>query len=94
MLAATQSLIMTVLAVGLFLVTAWALIDCMTRPAEAFRAADRLTKRAWLAITAAAAVAGVFAYPLGILGLAAIVAALVYLLDVRPRIIEVLSWRQ
>jgi uncharacterized membrane protein YfcA len=71
------------------LVQAWALVDCVIRPTQAFPAAGKLSKPAWLAITAIALVIGVLTGPLGILGLAATVASIVYLVDVRPAVREV-----
>jgi hypothetical protein len=68
---------------------AWALIDCVTRKPQAFPAAGKLTKPAWLGITAAAVVLIWLFGPLSIFGIAAIVAAIVYLVDVRPAVREV-----
>ena len=67
----------------------WALVDCITRPADAFEAAGKLTKPAWLAITAIALALGLLSNPLGLFGLAAIVASIVYLVDVRPAVKEI-----
>jgi hypothetical protein len=69
------------LAVGV-----WALVDCAIRATAAFPAAGKLTKPAWLAITAVAAVAQYWFAALSILGIAAIVASIVYLVDVRPAV--------
>ena len=71
----------------------WALIDAATRRTDAFPAAGRQTKLIWLAILAGGLLAQ-WAFPalfgpLAILGLAGIVAAIVYLVDVRRRLIEV-----
>ena len=68
---------------------AWAVVDCVRRPTQAFVAAGKLTKPAWLAITAIALVIGLLTGPLGILGLAATVASIVYLVDVRPAVKEI-----
>jgi len=60
--------------------------------ADAFTAADRKTKPIWLGITGASTVAmGLFGYGGAgtIFWLAGIVAVLVYLVDVRPKLIEV-----
>ncbi|MCW2783858.1 MAG: hypothetical protein JWP74_375 [Marmoricola sp.] len=69
--------------VALFLVKLWAMVDAVLRPAQAFEAADKQTKTAWLWITGLALGAHVL---LGSLTLELIgtVAAFVYLLDVRP----------
>jgi Protein of unknown function (DUF2516) len=71
-------------AVGL-----WAVIDCVTRPAGAFPAASKLTKPAWLAITAGATLLLFWSSVLGFFGIIAIVASIVYLVDVRPAVREV-----
>jgi hypothetical protein len=75
----------------LFLVLAvvkvWAMVDAVIRPAAAFPAADKLTKAAWLWILGLALAAHiVFASPLGLLSIAGTIAAIVYLLDVRPAV--------
>lgn len=59
---------------------------------DAFTAADRLTKPVWMAITGGATVAMLLFqfYGAGMLfWLAALVASLVYVVDVRPKLIEV-----
>jgi hypothetical protein len=75
----------------LFLVLAvvkvWALVDAIIRPAAAFPAADKLTKAAWLWILGLTlATHLVFSSPLGLLSIAGTIAAIVYLLDVRPAV--------
>ena len=71
----------------------WALIDAATRRSDAFPAADRQTKPIWLGILAGGlACQWIFPAlfgPIALLGLAGIVAAIVYLVDVRRRVIEV-----
>ena len=81
------------LALGLaaFIVEAWAFIDAITRPGQAFVAAGKQTKPLWLIILGVAAVIGLAgaAYgvgPTSILPVAAFVAAAVYLADVRPKV--------
>ena len=69
--------------------TVFALIDAATRRADAFPAADRQTKPIWLGILAGSTALQLLFPGFGILGLAAIVAAIVYLVDVRRRVIEV-----
>ena len=81
------------LALGLaaFVVEAWAFIDCITRPSQAFVASGKRTKQLWLIITGVAAVVGLGGAllgmgPVSILPVAAFVAAAVYLTDVRPKV--------
>jgi predicted MFS family arabinose efflux permease len=73
--------------VGLF-----AFLHALSQRPDAYTAAERLTKPAWLGITAGATVAvwlfsfvG-YGWPFWMAGL---VAALVYIVDVRPKLIEV-----
>jgi hypothetical protein len=71
----------------------WALIDAAIRPTDAYPAAGRQTKMIWLAILAGGLLAqwifpALFG-PIAMLGLAGIVAAIVYLVDVRRKLIEV-----
>jgi hypothetical protein len=60
----------------------WALVDCITRPAAAFELHNKLTKVAWLVILVLAVLIG----GIGLLGLAGTVAAIVYLVDVKPAV--------
>ena len=81
--------LLSLVSLAVLVLQGWALIDCVIRPTKAFEAAGKLTKPAWLAITAVALGAGLLFGPLGIFGLAAIVASIVYLVDVRPAVREV-----
>lgn len=79
--------VLGVLFLVLAVVKAWAMVDALMRPAAAFPAADKLTKAAWLWILGLSLVAHiVFASPLGLLSIAGTIAAIVYLLDVRPAV--------
>jgi len=68
----------------------FAFVDALSRPAQAYDAADKQTKTAWLWITGLALVAH-FVFPalVGLFSFAGIIAAFVYLLDVRPALIAV-----
>jgi hypothetical protein len=88
----TIFLILAVVAVGLEL---WALVDCARHRANAFEATGKRTKGFWLALTGGAALIGIISLlssgggifgTLGLFGLAAVVAASVYLADVRPAV--------
>ena len=71
-------------------VGAYAFVHVLLQRADAFTAADKLTKPAWLGITGVSALVLVlFPGPQTFLWLPAIIAALVYIIDVRPRVIEV-----
>ncbi|MFC3298291.1 DUF2516 family protein [Arthrobacter agilis] len=81
------------LALGLVAlgIEVWALSDCLRRPKTAFEAAFKRTKGFWLALTGGAVVVGLLS-ALGSNGgfnlfqLVAIIAACVYLADVKPAV--------
>lgn len=94
------------LPVGVF-----AVVDALRSRPDAFTAADKLTKPAWLAITGIGLVVLVFTgdpfHPLGpltgrpfwggpitLFWLLGLIAVLVYLVDVRPTLIEVQGGRR
>lgn len=62
----------------------YALVDAAVRPAPAYAAAGKLTKQAWVAILAVSLVVGQLLSLVSMLGLAAVVATIVYFVDVRP----------
>ncbi len=68
---------LVVLAVELF-----ALVDAAIRPDRAFRAADKRSKTFWLAVLGGAILLGF----VPMVGFIAVVASIVYLVDVRPRV--------
>jgi Protein of unknown function (DUF2516) len=81
------------LGVVAFGIEAWAFIDAISRPAQAFTASGKQTKPRWLIILGVAAVVGLAGAvygvgPTSILPVAAFVAAAVYLADVRPKVKE------
>jgi hypothetical protein len=63
----------------------WALVDASIRPAPAYEAAGKLSKLIWIAILVAAVLLGGDDV-LGLLGLVGTIAAIVYLVDVRPAV--------
>ncbi|HEY1623013.1 MAG TPA: DUF2516 family protein [Streptosporangiaceae bacterium] len=83
------------LAIAIFaaVIEVWALIDSITRPAQAFTAVGKQSKPLWLIINGVATVVGVgYAVYVGsvtviqFLPVIAFVAAAVYLTDVRPKV--------
>ena len=80
-----SSLLLLGLGLGALALKIWALVDAITRPTEAFVAAGKLTKVAWIVILALAVVLG-GTNVLGLFGLLGLVAAIVYLVDVRPAV--------
>lgn len=86
-LLAPADLVVVVVNLAILALAVWALVDALTRPAAAFPAAGKLSKPIWLAILAVAVLVafaggGIFGLP----GLAVAVAAIVYLVDVRPAV--------
>ncbi|WP_091223943.1 DUF2516 family protein [Geodermatophilus siccatus] len=82
-----QGLVYAVLFYASLGLTAWALVDALIRPAAGYVAAGKLTKPGWAAILGLAVLVIVaFQNPLSFLGLPAIIAAVVYLVDVRPAV--------
>ena len=91
--ASAQQLLFLLVSVVILALAVWALVDCLTRPARAFPAAGKRTRTFWLAIIAVAAVLAFLGLPLGVvpgffqfLAFIAAVAAIVYLVDVRPAV--------
>jgi asparagine N-glycosylation enzyme membrane subunit Stt3 len=80
-----QNAFMLVLTLVLFVFQAWAFIDAVARRPDAFVAADKLTKPAWLIILGLAVAAHMLIWnPLSFLNLIGAVAAIVYVVDARP----------
>jgi predicted alpha/beta-hydrolase family hydrolase len=71
---------------GALALALFAFVDALIRPANGYVASGKLTKPAWAAITGIAAVALYLRGPMDIFGLPAVVAAIVYLVDVRPAV--------
>jgi hypothetical protein len=81
-----DSLVYDVVRYATLALVAWAFVDAVVRPAAAFVAAGKLTKPGWLAITGIATLVLMYSGPLSFLGLPAVVAGVVYLVDVRPAV--------
>lgn len=95
-IGSVQVLFFLVLALAAFALQLWAVVDAAIRPAAAFLRAGKRTKTFWLVVTAAAAALGFIAIPspvgvgisglFGLVGVAAVIATIVYLVDVRPAV--------
>ncbi len=81
-----QDLVFFVLYWGVLALTLWAFVDALIRPANGYLAAGKLTKPGWAAITGLAALIVFWQGPMSLLGLPAVIAAGVYLVDVRPAV--------
>ena len=73
---------------GALALTLWAFVDALVRPAAGYVAAGKLTKPGWAAITGLSAAVVFWFTPMSFLGLPAVIAAIVYLVDVRPALRE------
>jgi O-antigen/teichoic acid export membrane protein len=79
--------VLTFLTIAVLVTTAYAFVHAALQRPDAYTAADKLTKPVWLLILG---VGVLLALVLGITGVAiAAVAAGVYLVDVRPKILEI-----
>ncbi len=84
-LFALQNGLMLAASLAMFVVQAWAFIDSVTHKPEAYVAASKLTKPAWLIILGIALAAHMLIWsPMSFLNLIGTVAAIVYIVDVRP----------
>ncbi len=85
MLFGIQSGLMMVATLLIFAMQAWAFIDAVSHRPDAYLAADKLTKTTWLIILGIALAAHMLIWsPMSLLNLIGTVAAIVYLVDVRP----------
>lgn len=84
-LFALPSLFGSVITLALFVLQVWAFVDALSRRPDAYVAADKMTKQAWLIILGLALAAHLLIWsPASFLNLAGAVAAIVYLVDARP----------
>jgi hypothetical protein len=82
---ALPSMMVGLVSLAMFFAQAFAFVDSVTHRPDAYVAADKLTKPAWMIILGIAVVAHMLIWaPLSMLNLAGIVAAIVYIVDVRP----------
>lgn len=79
---------MSIVAMIGLAIAVWAFIDCVLRPARAFPAVDRQTKTAWLIFLGIATIVQLFWGALSLLGIAAIIVSVYYLVDVRAKVVQ------
>lgn len=85
--ASIENIVTWVIFAGAAAFELFALVDAATRPASAFVAAGKLTKPGWLLmLTLALLTCLAFRSPIGIFGLLGLLAASVYMADVRPAV--------
>lgn len=83
-----MQILMMLIDLGMMITAVWALVDCVQRPSDAFRAVDRQSKNLWLGILIASVIVQLLFNPLGLLPIAGLIASIVYLVDVRAKITE------
>lgn len=83
--------VMTVIVIGVLVMAVYAFIHAALQRSDAYTAADKLTKPVWLVILAVAVALTSVLYPLlSVMGVVvAACAAGVYLVDVRPKLLEI-----
>lgn len=92
-LGPVQSFVLLVLGIGSLLLTGFAVFDAMRRKGTLFPHVGRLTKPVWLGILAAAFLISIvslgYTSTLGLLNVIGVVAAGVYLAEVRPKLRQI-----
>ena len=80
--------LLALLNLAVLVLVVWALIDAATRPPAAFVAAGKQTKQIWLIILGVSLLLCLIGFGgfLGFFGFVIVVAAIVYLVDVRPAV--------
>jgi Protein of unknown function (DUF2516) len=83
--------VLYVVQIAVLVTAVYAFVHAAMQRPDAYTAAGKMTKPVWLLILAAAiASASVLSFVLGVLGIAAAAcAAGVYLVDVRPKLLEI-----
>jgi hypothetical protein len=93
LLSTAQNWIVLVLSLAALGVEIFAFVDCARRRSDAFTAAGKRTKGFWMAVTGIAALVGFVSLGAlgGILAIVAVIAAGVYLADVKPALDQVMG---
>lgn len=87
---ALPGLILTAVSLAMFVIQGFAFVDATRHRPDAYPAIDRGNKTGWLIGLGLGVVAHmVFWHPLSLLNLVGIVAALIYVLDVRPNLLAI-----
>ncbi|TWG93952.1 uncharacterized protein DUF2516 [Nocardioides sp. J9] len=81
---AIEGWVFVIVAFVVLVVKVFALVSALLYSNEAYHAADKLNKTTWCAILGVGVLLHVVPVPLTLVNLALLVAALVYLADVRP----------
>jgi 4-amino-4-deoxy-L-arabinose transferase-like glycosyltransferase len=85
------TIVMFALQIAVALTAVYAFVHAALQRPDAYTAADKLTKPVWLVILGVAvALSSILSFVFGVLGMAiAACAAGVYLVDVRPKLLEI-----
>lgn len=83
--------VLTILWIAGIPVGIYAFVHALLQRADAFTAVDKLTKPAWMGITGAGTLVLILfrSGPYSIIWIVGLIAVLVYLVDVRPKVTEV-----
>jgi hypothetical protein len=94
-LGPVQNVVLLILAIGALALTGFAAFDALRFKSNLYPAVGRQTKVFWVAILVVAFLIAIvsFAYPLGFLNVIGVIAAGVYLADVRPKLQQVKGGR-
>jgi hypothetical protein len=91
--ANVQGFVLLILGIGAMLLTGFAAVDVLRRKAQLFPHVGRLTKPAWMGILGAAFLISIISLgsprTLGILNVIGVVAAGVYLAEIRPKLRQI-----
>ena len=85
-----EAWLLRIVWIGVLVLQLWAFVDCISRKAAAFPAANKLTKPTWLLLTGfALAMVLAFRSVTFLLSYIGIIVSSVYLADVRPAVKEI-----
>lgn len=95
-LGSFQTLLLLALGIGAVAFQAWALIDALRYPAEAYAAAGKLTRQGWLLILGVSLAIGIITFRAIVfsMGWIAVVPAGLYFADVRPALEQITGGRR
>jgi hypothetical protein len=89
---AVEGWFLTLLNLGVLAISVYALADAVRRPAAAFVAHGKLTKPIWTGILVGAILVSLVLGFFSFIGAFALVAAIVYLVDVKPALSGTNNW--
>ena len=91
LVGSVQGFVLLLLGIGSLILTGFAFFDVLRRKASLFPHVGKLTKPVWLAILGVAFLVAIVSlnYPIGLLNVVGVVAAGVYLADLRPKLKQV-----